>query len=160
MFRAWKRLCGDPDWDALLAVIGTGGELSNWKRTAEEAALADRLRFLGHIRNVPEVLAACDLLVHPARYEAYGLGVQEALCRGLPAIVSASAGVAERYPIDLQDLLLPDPENAEDLAEGLLRWRRDLERYRERVKPLADSIRARTWDDMAAELVQVIEDPS
>ena len=39
-------------------------------------------------------------MVHPARYEAYGLGVHEAICRGLPAIVSAGAGIAELYPAD------------------------------------------------------------
>ena len=39
-----------------------------------------------------------DALVSPTRYEAYGLAVQEALCCGLPAIVSAEAGVAERIP--------------------------------------------------------------
>ena len=39
--------------------------------------------------DVAPVIAAADVLVHPARYEAYGLGVHEALCRGLPAIVSA-----------------------------------------------------------------------
>ena len=48
--------------------------------------------------DVPEILAALDGLVHPARYEAYGLSVHEALCRGVPSIVSASAGIAERYP--------------------------------------------------------------
>ena len=54
---------------------------------------------------MPTVFAACDLLIHPARYEAYGLAVHEALCRGLPALVSATAGVAERYPEDLGQLL-------------------------------------------------------
>ena len=60
--------------------------------------LASRICFLGFRTDVPCILAAADLMVHPARYEAYGLGVHEALCRGLPAIVSAAAGVTERIP--------------------------------------------------------------
>ena len=55
-------------------------------------------------RDMPAVLAAADVLVHPARYEAYGLAVHEALCRGIPAIVSREAGVAERYPAALEPL--------------------------------------------------------
>ena len=43
----------------------------------------------------PAVLAACDALVSPTRYEAYGLAVHEALARGLPALVSRSAGIAD-----------------------------------------------------------------
>ena len=46
----------------------------------------------------PGVLAACDLLVSPTRYEAYGLNVQEALCCGLPAIVSAGGGRGRALP--------------------------------------------------------------
>jgi glycosyltransferase involved in cell wall biosynthesis len=65
----------------------------------------DRVRFLGFRTDVPEIPSALDGLVHP-RYEAAGLSVHEALCRGLPAIVTACAGVAERYPADLRHCLL------------------------------------------------------
>ena len=65
---------------------------------------------------MPSIFAACDLLIHPARYEAYGLAVHEALCRERPAIVTASAGVAERYPSDLSQLLLHDPDSADELV--------------------------------------------
>ena len=49
-------------------------------------------------RRRPGLLAACDVLVSPRGTRPYGLNVHEALCCGLPALVSASAGVAERYP--------------------------------------------------------------
>jgi len=35
---------------------------------------------------------------------------------GLPAVVSADAGVAERYPQQLQGLLLHDPNSVSELA--------------------------------------------
>lgn len=158
LYQAWSQLSVDPDWDALLAVVGSGGELPLWKRRAEEAGMADRFLFLGYTRDVPGILAASDVMVHPARYEAYGLGVHEALCRGLPAIVSASAGIAERYPKDLEDLLLPDPESADDLADRLRHWRLNLERYRERIEPLSSSLRVRSWENMAAEFLGVMKD--
>ncbi len=112
------------------------------------------MQFLGFRRDVPALLAAGDVLVHPARYEAYGLAVHEALCRGLPAIVSATAGVAERYPEDLRQLLLTDPESVTELIARLRQWRTDMT-MRERVLPFASRLRARTWDDMAREIVAI-----
>jgi glycosyltransferase involved in cell wall biosynthesis len=157
LYRAWAGLCADPSWDADLVVVGAGAELPTWRARAEAEGLAGRFRFLGFTGEVPRVLAASDAMVHPVRYEAYGLGVHEALCRGLPALVSASAGVAERYPEGLRDLLLPDPEDAEDLAERLRRWRADLEGYRGRVAELSAVLRSYTWDDMAAAIVRLVE---
>src|SRR5207253_1945370 len=97
LFHAFAFLCATvPSWDATLLVVGAGGELEDWKRHAEEAGLSRRIRFLGFRADVREVLFACDGIVAPTRYEAYGLAVQEAICTGLPAIVSRAAGVAER----------------------------------------------------------------
>ena len=152
LFHAWTRLCGRPAWDADLLVVGAGAELAAWQRRAAEAGIADRIRFLGFRDDVPAVLGALDGLVHPARYEAYGLSVHEAICRGVPAIVAKSSGVAERYPAGLSDLLLDDPNDAGELAERLSLWRRDLDRVRARVAPFADTLRGRSWNDMARDI--------
>ena len=89
LFEAWTALCRLPNWDANLMVVGAGAEIPQWKRRAREAGLADRMTFAGYRFDMPAVFAALDVLVHPARYEAYGLSVHEALCRGVPAFVSA-----------------------------------------------------------------------
>ena len=123
LFAAWQMLCSETSWDAVLVVVGRGAELAVWETRVAEAGLTDRVRFLGFRSDVPDLLRAADALVHPARYEAYGLGVHEALCCGLPAVVSAVAGVAERYPPDLADLLLTDPESPAELAARLRYWR-------------------------------------
>jgi glycosyltransferase involved in cell wall biosynthesis len=156
LYAAWQALCKNPAWDANLAVVGAGGELAAWRDRAAADGLGDRVRFLGYRSDVPAVLAACDAVAHPARYDAYGLAVHEALCRGLPVLVSAAAGVAERYPPELADLVLPDPEDAAALADRLRTWRRDLESWPARVAPLAADLRAYTWDDMAAAFVRAV----
>jgi glycosyltransferase involved in cell wall biosynthesis len=157
LFAAWQMLCRNPGWDCDLAVVGAGAELSAWQERAREAGLAERIRFLGFRQDVPRVLAACDVLIHPARYEAYGLGVHEALCRGLPALVSAQAGVAERYPPELGALLIPDPEDSSALADRLTHWRNNLERIRVIVIPFSDRLRSYTWDHMAERIVQIVQ---
>jgi glycosyltransferase involved in cell wall biosynthesis len=156
VFHAFVDLCARPQWDAQLIVVGTGAELPMWRRRATEAGVDRRIRFIGFRDDVPTVLAALDAVVHPARYEAYGLAVHEALCRGVPAIVSASAGVAERYPADLGDLLVRDPDSPGELAERLRVWRSALERFRDRVKQLSVHLHEHTWDHMAAEMTALV----
>ncbi|MDY3552147.1 glycosyltransferase family 4 protein [Gemmata sp. JC717] len=156
LFTAWSALCQEPGWDPVLAVVGRGAELPAWEERVREAGLVDRVRFLGFRSDVPELLRAADALVAPTRYEAYGLGVHEALCCGLPAMVSVSAGVAERYLEGLADLLLPDPDDAADLAGRLRRWRADPAAVRDRVRAVSDALRAITWDSMGRNFVKAV----
>ena len=157
VFGAWMRLCADSGWDADLLVIGRGAERFLWERKARQAGAGDRIRFLGFRDDVPELLATADVLVHPARYEAYGLSVREALCRGIPAIVSRSAGVAEEYPPSLNDLLLDNPDDAAELTGRLQRWRHRRAAFAGAVVPAADALRRRSWDHMSAEIVAAVE---
>jgi glycosyltransferase involved in cell wall biosynthesis len=152
LLEAWDLLCRDRSWDADLAVTGHGAELPGWLRRAADLKIASRVRFLGFRTDIPTVIAAADVMVHPARYEAYGLGVHEAICRGLPAIVSARAGIAELYPPTLSDLLIADVEDAREIAERLHRWRWDVGSAAARILPLSNRLRARTWTDMSAEI--------
>jgi len=106
---------------------------------------------------VREVLWACDGVVSPTRYEAYGLAVQEALCTGLPAVVSRAAGVAERIPPPLDGLLLDDPDDAGELAARLLAWRAGLDGHHTAALALSEVLRGWTWDHMAARVVDIVE---
>jgi glycosyltransferase involved in cell wall biosynthesis len=157
LWRAWRELSSRPEWDAQLLVAGGGRGLERWRARVAEAGLTDGVRFLDFSERLPEVLAACDLLVSPVRYESYGLNVHEAVCRGVPALVSRGAGVAERYTDPLSEMLLPDPEDAADLSARLVNWRRSLESWKEEFAPLAFELGRRTWADVAAEFVALAE---
>ncbi len=157
LFQAWVQLCRRRTWDADLIVVGFGAELPDWQRRAREAGLHDRIRFTGERHDMPDVFAAMDALVHPARYEAYGLSVHEALCRGVPALVSALAGVAEQYPQTLSELLIDDPDDPAELVDRLSKWRCDSERFQSLVVPLSEKLRARTWDHMACEIAALVD---
>jgi len=156
LFAAWERLGREADWDANLVVVGEGPDRPAWQSRAIAQGLVDRIRFLGFRADVPEILAACDAVVAPSRYDAYGLAVHEALCRGLPTIVSIRAGISERYPPQLQDLILQDPEDVGELVERLRHWRANLDSYAARVRPFADELRSRTWADMARDIRDLV----
>jgi glycosyltransferase involved in cell wall biosynthesis len=154
-FDAWRRLCQQSDWDADLAVIGQGAELAAWQQRAADAGMASRIRFMGFRNDVPDLLRAADALIAPTRYEPYGLGVQEALCCGLPALVSANAGVAERYPENMRALLLPNCQDSGDLRTRLLAWRSDMAGWRSVTRGLSDQLRTRTWDKVAEDICRL-----
>ncbi len=157
LFAAWRSLSREKRWDAELIVVGVGSELAAWRERAGDEGLAERIRFLGFRTDVDRILAASDAMVHPARYEAYGLGVREALSRGVPALVSESAGVAEHYPSSLGELLIRDPESTDELADRLRQWRRNLEHTRDRVAQLSATLCEHSWDRMSSEIVRIIE---
>lgn len=158
LFAAWAALCADAAWDGRLAVVGAGGELDAWRRRAADAGLGSRIEFLGFQSDVRRVLWAADAVAAPARYEAFGLAVQEAICCGLPALVSAEAGVAERIPASMRALLLPDPEDAADLAARLRAWRGAIPVHRAAALALSAELRTRTWDDMAGLMATIVEE--
>ena len=157
LLRAWASLCSRAGWDADLVVAGGGRGVGGWRARVAAGGMEGRVRLLGFTEGVEDVYAAADLLVSPARYEAYGLNVREAVSRGTPALVSGRAGVAEHYTPELREMVLPDPEDAADLAARLLRWRSDIEGWKGRFAPLSARLRGRTWEDMAAEFVSLVE---
>jgi glycosyltransferase involved in cell wall biosynthesis len=157
LFDAWMALSRDARWDVDLAVAGTGAEADAWERRAQQHGLGERFRFLGFRTDVPAVMAAADVIVHPSRYEAYGLSVHEAVCRGLPALVAADAGVVERLPDSLRPLTLPAPLTAASLADRLRLWRDDIDGWRARARAAGAELRRRSWDHMAAEIAALVE---
>jgi glycosyltransferase involved in cell wall biosynthesis len=160
LFEAWRSLARSESWDARLAVIGSGAEEPLWRERARRAGLDQRMSFLGFLADVRPVLWACDAIVAPSRYEAYGLAVHEAICCGLAPIVSRDAGVTEVILRRLADLQLEDPEDAWEIDSVLTRWRSRIDEHRENVMETSRRLRARTWDDMSREILRVIGERS
>jgi glycosyltransferase involved in cell wall biosynthesis len=159
LLEAWRELCRDPGWDADLLAAGGGVGLGWWHRDVERRGLGGRVRMLGFVQDVRTLLAASDLLVSPVRYEGYGLNVQEAACRGVPVLVSRTAGIAERVEPIAPEMILSDPEDGAALAETLRRWREDhVTRWRDAVEPVAAALRSPTWDEMAGAIVELAAD--
>jgi glycosyltransferase involved in cell wall biosynthesis len=160
LFGAWATLCAEQAWDADLVVVAMGGELPAWKARAASTGIAPRIRFLGFDRDdtfVARVLWGCDALVLPSRYEGYGRPVQEALCCGIPALVSRASGIAEQYPAELRELIIPDAEDVTDLASRLIRWRTAADAWREKIRPFSAALREHTWRRMAEQIVAIVE---
>ena len=155
LWRAWEKTSHIFGGNCILVVAGAGAKLARWRSRIAASDLGQSVRVLGFTERVNDVLAAADLLVSPSRYETFGLNVQEAICRGVPAIASASAGIAELYPEEMRPLLLPDCEDSDGLSRLIKRCLDDLEKWKERTRAFADQLRSYTWSDMAKRIVEV-----
>ena len=68
---------------------------AHFPRLAKRLGLDGRIRFTGGRDDVPRLLLAADLLVHPAYHENTGTVLLEAMACGLPVLVTDTCGYAE-----------------------------------------------------------------
>ncbi|MBB1091648.1 glycosyltransferase family 4 protein [Rhodopseudomonas palustris] len=86
---------------------------------ARSVGVADRVQFLGFRADVPELMAAADLLVHPARYDTTGTVILESLINGLPVITTAECGYAPHVARADAGFVVPSPFAQETLTRAL-----------------------------------------
>jgi glycosyltransferase involved in cell wall biosynthesis len=79
--------------NARLVIAGDGPELPELRRRAAERGIADRVHWLGHRDDVPELLAGCGLFVLSSRNEGMANVMLEAMAAGTPVIAADISGV-------------------------------------------------------------------
>lgn len=105
-------------------IVGQGREEESWRELARTLGVADRVHFLGFRRDIPDLLAASDVLVHPARVEGFGYAVAEAMAAGLPVVATNASSLPELVDDGRTGRLFP-PDDEPALAEALLPYLRD-----------------------------------
>lgn len=75
-------------------------EAARIRRAIAAHGLEDRISLRGAVSRaeLDAAYGACDLFVHPALYEGYGMVLAEALRRGLPLICTTGGAAAETVP--------------------------------------------------------------
>ncbi|MFB7907226.1 glycosyltransferase family 4 protein [Kitasatospora sp. NPDC056076] len=137
------------DPEPLLLLAGDGPEAGPLR----ERVAAEKLpvRLLGYRTDVPDLLAAADVVVVSSRWEARSLVVQEAMRAGVPVVATAVGGIPEL--VGDAALLVPpgDPAALGRAVRGLLA---DPARREQLVA--AGRQQAETWPDEAATVAQVL----
>jgi len=81
--------------DAALAIAGDGSERAHLEALAHARGVADRVRFLGYLRDPRDAVAGADVAVSSSKDEPLGLSVLEAQAIGRPVIAFAGGGIPE-----------------------------------------------------------------
>jgi glycosyltransferase involved in cell wall biosynthesis len=134
--------------EAVFLLAGDGPDRVNLEAQAQALGLGQRVVFLGHRRDVPALLATCDVFVLPSLYEGMPLSILEAMAARKPVIATAIGGIDEVIAPDKTGLLVP-PHDSGALAAAI----RSLLFDRTRAQQLAANGRVRVEQDFAAEVM-------
>ena len=117
LLRAAARLAASHP-DLSFVVAGDGPRAAELRAMADRLGVADRVEFLGHVEDVPSLLARADVFVLPSLSEAFPNAAIEAMAAGLPVIASATGGLLDLVDHQRTGVLVPaaDPEA---LAEAI-----------------------------------------
>jgi glycosyltransferase involved in cell wall biosynthesis len=102
--------------DAELRLVGDGPLRPQLQSLAHELGVSDRVSFLGHRDDVPELLRATDVYVHCAHLEGFGLAALEAMASGVPVVATRNPGMAD---VVGDAGLLVDPGDVKGLVAAL-----------------------------------------
>jgi len=93
--RVMRALTYFPKAKLLIAGLNETNRLSERiARRTRAMGVSSRVKWLGHREDIAQLMAAADLLVHPARYDTTGTVILEAIVNGLPVVTTAVCGYA------------------------------------------------------------------
>jgi glycosyltransferase involved in cell wall biosynthesis len=110
--------------DARFLFCGEGADRPALEALVAEKNLRQHVQFTGFVSDIPTLLAAADVVAHPALREGLGIAILEAMGMGKPVVASAVGGIPEVIaPPDTGFLIEPGDANA--LADYLIRLLED-----------------------------------
>lgn len=104
--------------DALFGEQAYAGRLTTM---VDNLGLAGRIHFLGHRADVPKLMRAVDVMVHPSiAPEPFGRTLVEAMLAGVPVIATDTGAASDILDAGRAGSLVP-PDDAEALAQAITR---------------------------------------
>lgn len=115
--------------NCILIIAGGGPEDKDLRQLRDYLGLGSCVHFEGKIskREVLSLLDRTHVFVLPSRFETFGVAIIEALSRGCPVLSTICGGPESIVPIDCG--MLVDPENEDQLVEGLIKIRENFNKY-------------------------------
>jgi glycosyltransferase involved in cell wall biosynthesis len=104
--------------DVHLVVLGEGPLRSELSALAARLEVEDAVSFPGRVGDVAWWLRRAAVLVHPARWEGFGLALLEAMLSERPVVASAVSSIPE-IVVDGETGRLVPPDDAEALADAV-----------------------------------------
>ncbi|MBZ0293408.1 MAG: glycosyltransferase [Anaerolineae bacterium] len=104
---------------ARLVIAGDGPLRQNLEKEVQQSQyMRERVQFLGWRDDVPDLMAAFDVLLMPSLWEGFGLVALEAMGERVPVVASTVSSLPEIVMPGETGLLVP-PQDAYALAEAL-----------------------------------------
>jgi glycosyltransferase involved in cell wall biosynthesis len=110
--------------EARLSLAGEGGERAMLEDLIATLGLEEHVTLLGRREDVRQLMRDAAALVHPARWEGFGLVLLEAMREGLPVIATRVGAIPEVVDDGVTGWLVP-PDDPEALAAAIVEFLQD-----------------------------------
>jgi glycosyltransferase involved in cell wall biosynthesis len=107
-----------------MAIAGDGPLRSTLEQMARDLDIANRVRFLGNLDDVPALLRSVDVFALSSKFEPFGVALVEAKAAGLPIVATAVNEIPD-IVADGESGLLAPPEDAAAMAALFVRLAQD-----------------------------------
>lgn len=84
-----------PELDDALLLVAGDGDIEEYAAQARQNRVAERVRFLGRVEDMPSLYGAADIFVHPTAHDACSLATLEAMSSGLAVVTTRFNGAAD-----------------------------------------------------------------
>ena len=121
-----------------MAVIGKDDH-NPYLRLAKNLKVDKNVYFLGPRDDVPKIMASSDLLIHPAREEAAGNVIIEAMISELPVLTCEEVGFSSYVKDYDAGLIASNPFSQEELNNFVLKMSDELHLYRNNLVGLRNN---------------------
>jgi UDP-glucose:(heptosyl)LPS alpha-1,3-glucosyltransferase len=116
--RALASLPSDISSNSVLSIVGID-KPGKYKRLAKKIGVAKQVEFLGARSDVPHLLMASDLFLHPASIENTGTVIVEALVANIPVITTDICGYSHHVIEAEAGKVISSPYKQEELNKEL-----------------------------------------
>lgn len=104
--------------DIYLYIAGDGPERSNLENKIKKYSLENNIYLIGYQKNIGKLLDTCDIYVHSAYAEGFGIAVAEAMMAGKPLIVSNKGALPELI-VNNESGFIVEYNNPKDWANSI-----------------------------------------
>lgn len=124
---------------ARLIIVGEGPEWEQASCLIEELGITEKVKNLGKVNDLHNVLCSSDVFLLPSEKESFGLAALEAMAAKVPVISSNAGGIPEVNIDGVTGYVLPigDVQGMADKAIQLLKNGRVLEQFKRNAKQQA-----------------------
>jgi glycosyltransferase involved in cell wall biosynthesis len=126
------RIIEQDEPETVFLIVGAANDpalLERLQRLTIELGVDEKVRFVGHVTDMPRIYAALDVLVLPSRWEGFGLVLVEAMAAGKPIVATRVGGIPE-VVVDGETALLVPPSDPAAIAAAVVSLLTDPERAR------------------------------
>lgn len=104
------------------------------RESAVKHQVADHVIFSGFQTNIPEILSACDLFIHPTLEDALPTVLLEAMASKKPIIACQVGGVPEIITNNINGILVPpsDPDSLSSATINLIARPEKIAQFKEK----------------------------